>query len=346
MEVHLVNKEGTTAITELITSVILNGEYRSACRTLDISILQTNWSTYIPLINIEVGDIIGVLEDKELIFYGMVWSKDKNTTGHEINIHCKDYGIYLIKNSYSYKFNGLTPEAITKKLCGDYGISIGNIANTGVAINRNFMSNSLYDIIMTSYTLSNTGKYMIRFTGGQLNVIKKGKDYADKEILTGDNLLTASISETLEQMLNTVYIKNKNNELIDTIANKDDSNKYGLLSTELKIDKEDYKNKANKMLKGLERKIKVTNFGDKSFVTGNCVIVQEHWTKLFGKFYIDADTHTWKNGIYSNSLTLNFENLMDEKEVGSIEEEKKKKGRKGKAKKGNGEEFKYINPPK
>lgn len=38
-------------------------------------------------------------------------------------------------------------------------------------------------------------------------------------------------------------------------------------------------------------------------------------TKAVGLFYIDTDTHSWKNGSYEMTLTLNFQNLMDEKEV-------------------------------
>lgn len=45
-------------------------------------------------------------------------------------------------------------------------------------------------------------------------------------------------------------------------------------------------------------------------------MVKEPYTGLSGVFFIDADSHTWKNGIYTNKLTLNFQNLMDEKESG------------------------------
>lgn len=45
-------------------------------------------------------------------------------------------------------------------------------------------------------------------------------------------------------------------------------------------------------------------------------MVKEPYTGLSGVFFIDGDSHTWKNGIYTNKLTLNFQNLMDEKESG------------------------------
>ena len=81
--------------------------------------------------------------------------------------------------------------------------------------------------------------------------------------------------------------------------------------------KEDYEKTAREKLQGVERKITVQNFGDSQYMTGRKVQVKEPYTGLTGIFYIDGDTHTWKNGIYTNKLTLNFENIMDEKTSGS-----------------------------
>lgn len=52
--------------------------------------------------------------------------------------------------------------------------------------------------------------------------------------------------------------------------------------------------------------------------TGGCVTVREPTTGLQGLFYIDGDTHTWKNGQYFNKLTLNFKSVMDEQDAGPI----------------------------
>ena len=64
-----------------------------------------------------------------------------------------------------------------------------------------------------------------------------------------------------------------------------------------------------------ERSATVTNLGNPECITGNAVMIHEPFTGLDGLFYIDADTHTWKNGVYTNKLTLNFKNIMDEREA-------------------------------
>lgn len=47
-------------------------------------------------------------------------------------------------------------------------------------------------------------------------------------------------------------------------------------------------------------------------------MLDEPYTGLYGLFFIEADTHTWKNGLYFNKLTLNLKAVMDEKETGEL----------------------------
>jgi hypothetical protein len=53
-------------------------------------------------------------------------------------------------------------------------------------------------------------------------------------------------------------------------------------------------------------------------MTGGTVVVREPYTGLYGLFYIDSDVHTWKNGLYLNKLVVNFKNIMDEKDAGTL----------------------------
>lgn len=68
------------------------------------------------------------------------------------------------------------------------------------------------------------------------------------------------------------------------------------------------------------RKGTVQNLGGAECITGNAVMVKEPFTGLYGLFYIDADTHTWKRGLYTNKLTLAWENTMDESAAKAAQE--------------------------
>jgi len=120
-------------------------------------------------------------------------------------------------------------------------------------------------------------------------------------------------------MINSVAIFNKDDVFVFPIKNDKDIELYGLMQAYLKIDDSGtYNEKAKSMLKSVERKMSVTSFGNTECITGNTVIVKEPVTKLYGLFYIDSDVHAWKNGIYTNKLVLNFQNIMDEKDIGEI----------------------------
>ena len=69
------------------------------------------------------------------------------------------------------------------------------------------------------------------------------------------------------------------------------------------------------MFTGIEKKISLDGInGNLKCIAGNAVEVQDKATGLKGIFWIDADTHTWENGIHIMSLDLNFKNIMDSKE--------------------------------
>lgn len=252
------------------------------------------------------------------MFYGPVWTKQKATEENMIDFTCQDYGIYLKKNKANYVFTNMTAEAITKKVCGDFGIEIGSLAVTGVPINRIFHGASLYDIIMTAYSLANEKKYYLIFEGNLLYVLEKGKKECTA-LESGVNLLTSTVSESLEGMVNRVRVYNKEDSLIREFTEDTDVKLYGFMTEIIRISdgKEDYQKKVKKTLQSVDRKITVTNFGGSEYITGKKVCVQEPQTGLTGIFYIDGDEHNWKNGIYTNKLVLNFENMMDEKEGGS-----------------------------
>lgn len=319
MRAFHIAKDGTkNEITEIITSLTINGEYRSCARGCQFGIIHGAADERTWLITIELGDIIKVIDRDKVMFYGPVWTKRKATETNEIEFTCYDYGIYLKKNKGSYVFKKMTAEAITRKLCADFGLKIGSLAITGKPITRTFIGVSIYDIIMTAYSLANDKKYYLIFEGDLLYVLEKGKKECTG-LESGYNLLTSDVTESLNSMVNRVRVYNKEDKLIKEFSEDADAKLYGWMTEIIRVSSndEDYTKKAKKMLEGVERKINVTNFGNSEYIMGKKVNVREPYTGLTGIFYIDADEHNWKNGIYTNKLTLNFKNIMDEKESGS-----------------------------
>lgn len=324
IKLSITGKNGTIDISQLVPSISVSGEFQQCARTLEFSMVASATDINLPVVPCELGNRVVVTLDSQELFHGIVFSRHKSTSGSSINVTCFDYGIYLKRNEAVYKFPNWTPEAITKRICADFGITPGRIAATGLKISRNFIGVDLYSMIQTAYTIASakTGKkYQIRFRGLELDVIEKGMANDPLILSWGRNLISASTTESVENMINQVRIYNSKDQLIDTKENSEAVKLYGRLQSYLrKIDHEDAAKEAEKLLKDYDvsQKITVENLGNPLNITGNAVIVQEPYTGLYGLFYIDNDVHTWTNGQYTNKLVLNFENMMDEKDLGKL----------------------------
>ena len=95
------------------------------------------------------GDKVRLLADDTPLFAGYVFSKEKDHTG-AITVTCFDQLRYL-KARQSYSFTGSAPEAIIKKIAGDFGLACGNLENTGYVIPSLIMDNqTCLDTIYTA----------------------------------------------------------------------------------------------------------------------------------------------------------------------------------------------------
>lgn len=319
----LTNSTGDVDITNMIISISWEGDYSECARSIEFSIISAVEDQNVGYIECELGQIVRLYYNGELLFFGYVFSRDKSMDSNSIDVKCFDRGIYLKKNEASYNFDNTSPESVTDKICSDFGIPQGSVAKTGIGVSRTFLGSSLYDIIMTSYTESSkqTGKkYIIRFTGEYLNVFEKNISQTAVFIEGGYNLINAAFSDSIENMVNRIAIYNKDDQFVKYIENSDYMQMFGVMQEYMKQnDKDDKYAEAQKKLdeNGISRKVTVENIGDIRCITGNTVVLYEPYTGTYGSFLIDSDVHTWKNGIYVNKLTLNFKNIMDEKDAGS-----------------------------
>ena len=326
MDIWIYNGEKNIKITSIVSTAQLSGDYTQCCRSLEFSIARAAFDKNIPEIYIKLGDEVRLYDGDWELFRGYIFKRDSDAESKTISLIARDRGIYLKKNKGVYSFSGVTPEEITKRICRDAGIEAGYIAETGIAVTRFFYGVDLYSIIMTAYTAAaakNGKKYIVRFTEGKLNVFEKGVD-GEKITLRGDReIIAATYSESLENTVTRVMLYDKNGAFVKNIDNSELLGLYGVMSEYMKQSDDNTREEdAAKTLKkkGVERKTTVQNLGDARHVSGGTVYIYEPVVGLYGKFYIDGDVHTWKNGLYFNKLTLNFENMMNEQEVGQEKE--------------------------
>ncbi len=307
--------------TQLVCSITNSGSYDSVGRTLDVTLLAPRYDKNQPTVPVAIGDNVQLFVGAKLQFDGYIFSLQRDSGSDTVEVGCVDRGLYLKQNQAAYRFTGQTPEAITRQICRDFGLTVGDLAQTDVPIRRNFPGVSLYQIIMTAYTLagSRTGaRYLLRFRGAELDVIAR-PDGTPAAILPGSNLLTATVSEDARHAVSQVAIYNDSGGLVRLRQNEETYALIGAMQRYLKTGKDrDMDAEAAAILEdnGIQRTITVEAMGDPDLITGGIVIVQEPVTGLYGRYWIDSDEHTWKGGVYRTKLGLNLRKLMDKTEAG------------------------------
>lgn len=349
MKITIIGGGKATDVSQYVTTATWSGDYQTCSRTLTFGLLSSPTDPEIERVRCELMDAV-TLDDNGRLFEGYVFRREKSTKRNEISITCFDKGFYLRKIAASYKFTRTTPEAITRHICADYGIQTGSIAQTGYMLSRNFLGKNLYDIIQSAYTLaskSNGRKYQLRFEGSKLSVREKGVNSSTIIIEGGVNLMDAAITESAENVVTRVKIYSKDDKFVRNVDNAQAMQLYGLMQEYIKQSEDDNgQARAKEILNSstLEQKITLNGIGDTRCTTGNAVVVQEPYTGIYGLFYIDSDAHTWKNGQYYIKLVLNFRNLMDEKEAGSIEKSSRNQSAAQKEN-SSGTAWSYVNQP-
>ena len=323
MRIQITSTGKAQNITELVPNVKWSGDYRNAARELSFSVLSSPTDKGIPTVDCPLGANVQLTEGGNLLFDGYIFNRSRNIEQSSIAITCFDRGIHLKKNKISRKVSGELPEAVTAALAREFGLTVGQIAATGIPVTRNFFGVSIYDAVMTMYTLASrqTGKrYYAGFRGGRLSVTE-GEPNAETLVIRGQsNLIGLSTTESIEDMVNDVGIYDANDRLVEVKEDAQSVRLYGRMQEYLKQSGQDNRlSEASTLLEenGVKQELRVDSLGDTRCVAGNCVTVEEPFTRTKGLFFIEKDIHEWKRGQYYNNLTLNFKRLMDEKEAGS-----------------------------
>jgi hypothetical protein len=157
-------------------------------------------------------------------------------------------------------------------------------------------------------------------TPSGLLVKEKSQSQSSLNLRPKSNLVTATTTESILNMCNSVAIYDENGTLVNTVSDQSAINLYGTMQQHItQKDGEDATATAQAALEdgAMEQTVSVQVLGNTSLITGETVYAQEDSTGLSGLFWIDADSHTWKRGQYLTKLTLNCRSVMTKATSGS-----------------------------
>lgn len=308
-------------ITDFYRSVTWSGSYRQCGRQLKMELLNAQYGN-MERPDIPIGSAVELWEAEELLFDGQALIHHQSSENAILTVTALDGARCLSRNDGWYNFRGVTPESATRQICRDFGLEVGDLAETGVQLTRIFSGVALYKIIATLYNLASeqTGRrYSIRFVGRKLTVKVKSEGTPGLVIVPGGNLMTQTTTIDASKLYTQVAIYSKDGKLIRTVDSPETQKAYGVFQRIItQRDGEDAGKTALAFLEdnSVSQTLVVDCFGDVRMVTGEAAAMVDAFSHVAGRFWIDADDHTWKNHQHFTRLTLNFRNLMDKQTAG------------------------------
>ena len=325
-------------ITHLVNSATWSGSRIQAARKLEFSYTQDPRDPNFPAYAMGIGETVKAYsEDGELQFVGNIYTTERKTSASAITVTCYDNLFVLSKSKTTRKFTNMTAEDITKAVCKEMGIKVGNLAETKEKMTFIANNKSGYQIIVMAYTEASkkTGKkYQTMMEGDELDVIEKGSLIEGLVIDQYRNITDSSYKESIENMVNKVMVTDDKGNLIRYESNDDHIKRYSMIQEVYKESKN--KNTAEEVkaiFKGPERSGTIDCLGDYDALSSYSIEIRDIIAQLSGKFWIKSDTHTFQNGQHTMKLEIEFENIMTEEKVDHSLEEKEAKRNEREAKK-------------
>lgn len=321
-----------TDITEYISSISWGGSRSEVARKLELKVVNAPLDDNITPITIDLADPVYLFEDdgKTELFRGFVTEREASSVQGVVTYVAYDLLFYTLKSKATYNFSSKTAETITTMVCNDMEIPIGSLASTGLSQKLIVQNVSIYEIIMQAYTQAyqkNGVSYRVTAKKGTLNVEEMGKIVCEIELTEDSNITSSQYKETLTNMVNKVRIYDGEGNPAGVVQNDADVKKYGIFQqVYTKEEGKDPTTTAKSMFKSVEKTFTLNCVNCNGAVTGAGAVVRDSSTGLSGVVWIDADTHTWNNGVATMSLTVTLKQIMDTKENNSSQKEDSSSG--------------------
>lgn len=315
-------------ISEYISAMSWGGSRSEMARKLELKVVNAPLDHNVEKLTIALADPIYLFEDdgKTELFRGFITEREASSTTGTVTYVAYDILFYTLKSKATYNFSSKTAEAIAQMVCTDLEIPVGSLATTGISQKLIVQNKTIYEIIQEAYkqaTEQNKKEYIIRAVKGKLCVELVGGIVCEIELSEDSNVISSKYKESLNNMINKVRIYDGEGNPIGVVQNDADL-KYGIFQdTYTQEEGKDATTTAKSKFVGVEKTFTLECVNFNGAITGAGAIVRDSSTGLSGNVWIDADTHTWSNGVATMSLTVSIREMPTEEKQEEKKEESK-----------------------
>ena len=255
----------------MVSEITWSGSVEEVARKLELNFLFPLHDHYAPKVYPNIGEQLFLYDDNHTeLFQGRVFYNERLGEQGTIQITAYDDAIRLAKSKGTYNFKGKTAEAITKIVCNDLGVEIGQLAHTGIPQKMLCNGMGMYEIVSNAYagaSKQNKKKYSINMRQGKLCVDEIGKEEVTTTISSDTNIIESSYSENAEEVINRVKIYDEQDQYLGVVEDKELIDLVGVFQDVYTKEQDKQAGTvASNMLQGIEQSIEMTTLGNKLFI--------------------------------------------------------------------------------
>jgi len=302
-------------MSNLVSSVTWSGRKGASARTISVTFLDDDGYKH-ERTGIDVEEdsrCIFLWEGKEL-FRGK-FMKQEQSAKKTMTALAYDNGIYLSNNRDTFNYTDTTASDIFIDCCNRFGISYGNVADTGYRIPELPKPKTTpWDVICDalSLTYKATGvRYYPLCDGEAISLLERRQNILQWVIETGVNLTDYKLTKSIEKLKTRIKLLSSEGTVLAEAVNSELETKHGIFQDVEQIKDEMTEAQLTELVQTTlaennkpERALTVSAFGLPEVRTGVGVFIIIKELDISRTYYIEEDTHTFQGNDHQMSLKL------------------------------------------
>lgn len=306
-------------VTQLVESVQWRGRKGSSSRTLSVTLIDDDGYKHARSgIDVEQGvQCLFSFNGKEL-FRGIIMTQTQSNR-KRLTFTAYDNGIYLANNKDTFTYENKTASEIFRDCCTRFGLPMGEVSGCTYRIPElTKPKTTAFDAITDALSLDfdATGiRHYVASNKGKISLLTRRENIMQWVIEVGQNLTTYSYTRSIEDIKTRVKMVSKEGT---TLAEKSNSALEAKIGVFQEIDQPDESlttAQINDLISSIldekstpERTLNVEAVGIPEVISGIGVYIIIPELGLSRTFYVDEDTHTFRDNMHTMSLKLNYAN--------------------------------------
>lgn len=328
MSLIIIKDEQGYDVTQLVEQAKWKGRKGSSSRTLDVTLIDDDGYKHARSgIDVEQGHQCIFSYDGVELFRGIIMSQTQ-TQAKKLQFTAYDNGIYLANNKDTFCYENKTASEIFQDCCARFNLPVGEVAKCSYKIPELTKSKTTaFDAIADALSLDfdATGiRHYVASDKGKLNLLTRRENILQWVIEVGQNLTSYSYSRSIEDIKTRVKMVSKEGTTVAEKSNAELEKRIGIFQEIDQPDESLTAAQVNDLIASImeekgtpQRTLSVEAVGIAEVISGIGVYIIIPELEISRTFYVDEDTHTFKDNEHTMSLKLNYANDLAKEEKGA-----------------------------